>query len=70
LYKYLTLTQINYKPSLGRSDFMARFTGGLIGGVTIGLLIGAGLTVSTTDPKARRKMMREGRRAMLFQRHV
>lgn len=40
-----------------------RFATGMIGGVTLGLLIGAGF-IATTDKKQRRRMMRDGRRAV------
>ncbi|MCL1885121.1 MAG: hypothetical protein FWF81_15360 [Defluviitaleaceae bacterium] len=43
---------------------MTRFAGGLISGVTVGLLIGAGFTITTTDSKERRKMIRDSKRAM------
>jgi len=43
---------------------MTRFASGLIGGITVGLLIGAGFTISATDSKQRRKMIRESKRAM------
>jgi len=44
---------------------MTRLTTGLlgIGGVTVGLLIGAGLTVST-DSRERRRLIRDSKRAM------
>ena len=42
---------------------MTRFTSGLLGGVAMGLLLGAGITMSTDD-KQRRRMMRDSKRAM------
>jgi len=44
---------------------MTRFASGLIGigGVTVGILIGAGL-MTTTDSKERRKLVRDSKRAM------
>ena len=45
---------------------MSRLTTGLIGigGVTVGLLIGAGFTISATDSRQRRRMIRDSKRAM------
>ena len=45
---------------------MTRFATGLvgIGGVTVGLLIGAGLTMTTTDSRERRRLVRDSKRAM------
>ncbi|MCL2357554.1 MAG: hypothetical protein FWC70_10480 [Defluviitaleaceae bacterium] len=43
---------------------MSRFASGLIGGVTVGLLVGAGFTISATDSRERRRMIRDGKRAM------
>jgi len=40
---------------------MSRFTSGLIGGLAVGLIVGAGLM---TDEKQRRRMKRDGKRAM------
>jgi len=42
---------------------MTRFTSGLIGGIAMGVLVGAGLTM-TTDEKQRRRMMRDSKRAL------
>jgi len=43
---------------------MTRLATGLIGGVTIGLLVGAGFTLSATDTRERRRMIRDSKRAM------
>lgn len=43
---------------------MVRFATGVIGGVTVGLLIGAGFTMTATDTKKRRRMLRDSKRAM------
>lgn len=45
---------------------MTRLASGLIGigGVTVGLLIGAGLTIGTTDSRERRRLLRDSRRAV------
>ena len=43
---------------------MARFATGLIGGVTVGLLVGAGFTLTATDSRERRRMIRDSKRAM------
>jgi hypothetical protein len=46
---------------------MSRFSSAVIGGVgvTVGLLIGAGIkTVADTDSRQRRRIMRDSRRAM------
>ena len=40
---------------------MNRFTSGLIGGIAVGLIIGAG---AMTDDKDRRRMKRDGKRAL------
>ena len=40
---------------------MSRFTSGLIGGIAVGLVIGAGMM---TDEKQRRRMKRDGKRAL------
>ena len=42
---------------------MTRFAAGIISGVTMGLLVGAGVTM-TTDERQRRRFMRDSRRAM------
>ncbi|MDR0272968.1 MAG: hypothetical protein LBI27_06590 [Clostridiales bacterium] len=42
---------------------MARFATGLLGGVTVGIIVGAGL-ITATDSKQRRRMMRDSRRAV------
>jgi len=42
---------------------MTRFASGLLGGVAVGLLLGAGVTM-TTDEKQRKRLMRDSRRAM------
>ena len=42
---------------------MTRFTSGLFGGIAVGLLLGAGITMST-DEKQRRRMMRDSKRAL------
>ncbi|MCL1844196.1 MAG: hypothetical protein FWF79_10330 [Defluviitaleaceae bacterium] len=42
---------------------MSRFTTGLIGGVTVGLLVGAGFGL-TADGKQRRRILRDSRRAV------
>ena len=44
-----------------RSENMSRFTNGLIGGLAVGIMIGAGLM---TDEKQRRRMVRDSRRAV------
>jgi len=41
---------------------MHRFTAGLVGGVAVGIALGMG--VALTDDKYRRRMTRDGRRAM------
>ena len=41
---------------------MMRFTSGLMGGIAVGLMIGAG--VALTDEQNRRRMKRESKRAM------
>lgn len=43
---------------------MVRFATGLIGGVTVGLLVGAGFTLTATDSRERRRMIRDSKRAM------
>ena len=43
---------------------MTRITGGLISGVAIGIIIGTGLTISATDSKQRRQMIRDSKRAV------
>jgi hypothetical protein len=45
-------------------NFMTRITGGLISGVAIGIIIGTGLTISATDSKQRRRMVRDSKRAV------
>jgi len=40
---------------------MNKFTSGLIGGIAVGLIVGAGLM---TDEKQRRRIKRDGKRAM------
>jgi hypothetical protein len=52
--------------SLERSVFMTRIATGLvgIGGVTVGLLIGAGITLTTSDTRERRRLIRDSKRAM------
>ena len=40
---------------------MSRFTSGLIGGIAVGIMIGAGCM---TDEKQRRRMKRDGKRAL------
>jgi len=40
---------------------MNRFTSGLIGGLAVGLIIGA---TAMTDERDRRKMMRDGKRTL------
>jgi len=40
---------------------MSRFTSGLIGGLAVGMLVGAGLM---TDEKQRRRIKRDSRRAL------
>ena len=42
---------------------MMRFTSVLVSGIAVGLLLGAGATM-TTDEKQRRQMMRSSRRAL------
>lgn len=42
---------------------MTRFTSGLIGGVTVGLLVGASI-ISATDSSQRRRIIRDSRRAV------
>ena len=41
-----------------------KFASGLLGGVTVGLLVGMGFTISATDKKQRRRMLRDGKRAV------
>jgi len=41
---------------------MMRFTSGLMGGIAVGLLVGAGVVM--TDTKQRRRMVRDSKRAM------
>ena len=41
---------------------MSRFTSGLIGGLAVGLLLGA--SSAMTDEKQRRRMMRDSKRAL------
>ncbi|MCL2387304.1 MAG: hypothetical protein FWC89_07110 [Defluviitaleaceae bacterium] len=44
---------------------MMRLTGAIVSGVTVGLLIGAGVTtIAATDQRQRRRIMRDSRRAM------
>ncbi|MCL1862907.1 MAG: hypothetical protein FWF78_05025 [Defluviitaleaceae bacterium] len=43
---------------------MTRFAKGVISGVTAGLFIGASIAAATTDSKDRRRMIRDGKRAM------
>ena len=45
-----------------RSGTMMRFTSGLMGGIAVGLLVGAGVVM--TDTKQRRRMVRDSKRAM------
>jgi len=40
---------------------MSRFTSGLIGGLAVGVIVGAGLM---TDEKQRRRMKRDSKRAL------
>ena len=40
---------------------MSRFTSGLIGGIAVGLIVGAGMM---TDERQRRRMKRDSRRAL------
>jgi len=44
-----------------RSEDMSRFTSGLIGGLAVGLIVGASCM---TDEKQRRRIKRDGRRAL------
>jgi len=45
----------------GRSEDMSRFTTGLLGGLAVGLMLGAG---AMTDEKQRRRMKRDSKRAL------
>ena len=47
---------------------MSRFTSGLIGGITVGLIIGIGS--SMTDEKHRRRVVKGSRRAIKKAGHV
>ena len=47
---------------------MHRFTGGLLGGIAVGVAIGMG--VALTDDNYRRRMKRDGRRAMRKAHHI
>jgi len=42
---------------------MVRFASGLMGGIAVGMIIGAG-AILTTDEKSRRRMMKKSRRNM------
>jgi len=42
---------------------MVRFASGLMSGIAVGMLIGAG-AILTTNEKSRRKMMKKGKRNM------
>ena len=44
-----------------RGENMNRFTSGLIGGLAVGLIIGA---TAMTDERDRRKLMRDGKRTL------
>ena len=44
-------------------DTMMRFTSGLMGGIAVGLIIGASATVAS-DEKSRRKMIKTSKRAL------
>jgi hypothetical protein len=65
-YIYFVKSQIIYKYFIERRIKMSRLTTGLIGigGVTVGLLIGAGFTISAADSRQRRRMIRDSKRAM------
>jgi len=47
---------------------MSRFTSGLIGGLAVGLMLGA--SIHMTDEKHRRRMVRDSRRALKRAGHV
>ncbi|MCL2048233.1 MAG: hypothetical protein FWG87_05850 [Defluviitaleaceae bacterium] len=42
---------------------MTKFANGIISGLAVGIIIGTGLTVTATDTKQRRRMVRDTKRA-------